>query len=165
MLKHDQFEDTLLSKVAREMRDLRKLCRRPARKKTWKAANGRRIRYVDMTDSHLLNTIHYLRRAEFLDACEELRDMSRHGMDEDVSPELANRKTADVYPAYKYLMKEANKRELEVDLWCSKCQRYHDRGQTECVTEFCEACNKAHPVPINHYHAAKLQCLAKETPQ
>ncbi len=163
MLKKHSFEDKLRSDAEEELRTLRETTRDPARKKTWSTANGREIRYCNMSNTHLLNTIHFLRRAEFSEAVGQIAFASRLEieMPDEVACELGDRKVEELYPAYKYLMKEARRRKLAVNRWCPKCQYFHAEGQKYCKEEFCAPCARRHPVPVSVFHAAKMRCNAE----
>lgn len=91
--------------------------RRNPTKKTWVTRNGVPIPVRKMTDSHLFNTIRFLRRSAFMRIMAEVIRMP-----EDVPDEVVDELAAmsdDEYltrriPTFRAMMKEAVKRKLQI---------------------------------------------------
>jgi hypothetical protein len=87
------------------------------RTKVWTTKAGEMVRVCDMADSHLLNTIRFLERAELADglalAClpGPTADHAQDAHDEAIR-ELAERSPGDVWPIYDDMVDEAMDRGL-----------------------------------------------------
>lgn len=140
--------------------------------KVWTTKDGHQMAVSEMDDKHLLNSIKMLQRAtekrNWRESLDSIGMASTFGgeMAQEAcyshSEELMRRKPAELYPIYKDMIAEAQRRGLDVDQWCAKCQRFHEIGQRACNETWCAACEKAHPMPINEHHRRALKCVAKE---
>jgi len=88
-----------------------------ARTKVWTTKAGEKVRVCDMTDSHLVNTIRWLQRAEFANgfALASLPGPNgEHAQDahDEWIRELAEREPGDVWPIYDDMVEEARERGL-----------------------------------------------------